>query len=436
MSDPRDRHTAEGCSEYHALTRRQFMQKGTAASVFAIGAASLPSWLPQIVMAQTHKADRDVIVSIFLRGGADGLTLCVPFGDPSYASSRPTLVIPRPDANSPHRATALDDFFAFPPAMTPLVPAFLAKDLLVVHAAGQMNNSRSHFEAQRFMEVGKAADPMVITGWLGRHLISVPPLRPDVPLRGFAISSGLRKTLVGAPQTLPLDPAAAHLGGSAATLANRIGFIKAVYANEQEPIRAQALDALAVSALLSAVDVKRYMPASVVYPDTPFASSLRSIAALIKADVGIEAAHVDLNGWDTHASQDPIAGSMFSTMTTLSGALAAFHADVIAPGDRRVTVVAMSEFGRNVMENGSAGTDHGRATAMFVLGKGITGGRVLVNSWPGLARENLDTGQDLKVTIDYRDVLAEIVSKRLANDNVPFVFPGLTHKVWGVTRQT
>jgi uncharacterized protein (DUF1501 family) len=121
-------------------------------------------------------------------------------------------------------------------------------------------------------------------------------------------------------------------------------------------------------------------------------------------------------------------------MTTFANAMAAFHADVVAPGDHRVTVVALSEFGRNVVENGSGGTDHGRATVMFLMGKGIAGGRVLVNGWPGLARENLDTGQDLKVTLDYRDVLAEIVTKRLANDKLSLVFPGLTPKVWGVTR--
>ena len=287
-----------------------------------------------------------------------------------------------------------------------------------------MNDTRSHFEAQRYIEVGKAADPTVITGWLGRHLASVPPMQSDSPLRGVGLSHGLRKTLVGAPKTLPLNPAAADIGGSPRSLAERLAFLQAVYATEPEPLRTTALDALATSTFLTSFDIKGYVPGNgAVYQDNAFATSLRSVAALIKADVGIEAAQVDLSGWDTHGGQDPLAGSMFATMTTLAQALAAFHADVIAPGDRRVTLVTTSEFGRSVAENGSGGTDHGRATVMLVMGKGIAGGRVLVNRWPGLARENLDAGQDLKVTLDYRDVLAEIVTKRLANDNLSVRIP-------------
>jgi uncharacterized protein (DUF1501 family) len=417
------------------LTRRQFLRTGATASVAALAAPHVQAWLPSGPPSDTQARNRDVIVSIFLRGGADGLTLCVPFGDASYYASRSTIAIPRPDASSPRRATALNDFFAIPQAMTPLLPAYRAKDLLIVHAAGQLDDSRSHFEAQRYMEVGKAADPDVVTGWLGRHLASVPPMRAGATLRGIGLSPGLRKMLVGAPKTLPVNPASADIGGSADTLAERMAFLKAVYAEEPEPVRTTALDSLAASAFLTSLDIKSYVPANrAVYPDNAFAAGLRSVAALIKADVGIEAAQLDLNGWDTHASQDPLAGSMFETMTIFAKALAAFHADVIAPGDRRVTVVAMSEFGRNVVENGSGGTDHGRATVMFVMGRGIAGGRVLVNVWPGLAKENLESGQDLKVTLDYRDVLAEIVTKRLANDNLSLVFPGLTPTVWGVTR--
>lgn len=436
MSETRDHDASDaGCAEYRALTRRQFLRTGASASAAALAVPTLDAWLPRLVMAAPDARERDVIVSIFLRGGADGLTLCVPFGDADYYASRPTLAIPRPDATSPHRATALDDFFAFPPAMTPLLPAYRAGELLVVHAVGQGHDSRSHFDAQRFMEVGKAADPTVVTGWLGRHLASVAPMRANARLRGLGVYPGLRKTLVGAPRTLPVYHPELGIGGHPGTMAERVAFLEAAYAGEPDPLRTTALDTLSANALLSSVDIRGYVPANgAVYGDNVFATGLRSVAALIKADVGLEAAQVDLNGWDTHAGQDPFAGSMFALMTTFARALAAFHADVVAPGDRRVTVVAVSEFGRNVRQNGSGGTDHGRATAMFVMGKGVAGGRVLVNTWPGLAREQLDAGQDLKVTLDYRDVLAEIVSKRLANDNVPYVFPGLTPKTWGVTR--
>ena len=164
-----------------------------------------------------------------------------------------------------------------------------------------------------------------------------------------------------------------------------------------------------------------------------FGRALRSVAVLIKNDVGIEAAQVDLGGWDTHSAQDPIAGSMFRTMQDFSNSLAAFYADVIATGFS-VTVVSVSEFGRNVRENGSLGTDHGRGTVMLAMGKGISGGRVLTKNWPGLARDHLADGQDLQVTVDYRDILAEIVQKRLANPNLDFVFPTWSPTMLGVTR--
>jgi len=199
-------------------------------------------------------------------------------------------------------------------------------------------------------------------------------------------------------------------------------------------LHSAALDATNTVALLRTVNFAGYRPAnSAVYPTSAFGRALNSVAVLIKSDVGIEAAQVDIGGWDTHSAQDPLAGAMFRSMQDFSNSLAAFYADVIATGFN-VTVVAVSEFGRNVRENGSAGTDHGRGTAMFAMGKGIAGGRVLTKNWPGLAREQLESGQDLKVTVDYRDILSEIVQQRLGNPNLNFVFPGWTPAMLGVTR--
>lgn len=422
-----------GCAEYQQLSRRQFVA-GTAA---VTGAAVFPEWLPRVVLAPTYTSSRDVIVSVFQRGGADGLTLCVPFGDPAYYTSRPTLAIPRPDAASvATRGIALDNFFALPQGMAGLMPAYMAADLLFVHATGQLNNSRSHFDAQRFMEVGKPVDPNLVTGWLGRHLASVPPLRPDAPLRALGIASGLQKTLVGGPRTLPIaDPSNFNIGGTASTSAARLGLLRDDYMVASEPLKSAALDAVNTVTLLQSVNIASYVPANgAVYPNSSFGRALRSVAALIKADVGIEAAQVDIGNWDTHSAQDPIAGSMFNTMRDFSNALAAFYADVIAPAAVGVTLVSLSEFGRNVRENGSLGTDHGRATAILVMGKGIAGGRVFTNGWPGLDRSVLENGQDLKVTLDYRDVLAEIVQNRLGNPNLSFIFPGWTPTFRGVTR--
>jgi uncharacterized protein (DUF1501 family) len=427
-----DQHEIDcGCQEYNELSRRQFV--GAAAGMSAM--AFFPDWLPKIVMSKNYASNRDVIVSVFMRGGADGLSLCVPFADANYYTSRTTIAIPRPDSTAATKGINLDNFFMFPQAMAGLVPAYLGTDLLIVHAAGQTNNSRSHFDAQRYMEVGKPVDPSLVTGWLGRHLASIPPLNPAAPLRGLGIGNGLQKTLVGAPKTLPIaDPTNYSIGGSSTTQAQRLAFMKTDYAIADEPVRSAALDATNTVDLLKSVNFTGYVPAnSVVYPTSSFGRALRSVAALIKAGVGIEAAQVDIGGWDTHSGQDPLAGSMFRTMQDFSNSLGAFYADVITTG-ASVTVVAFSEFGRNVRENGSNGTDHGRASALFAMGKGIAGGRVLTKNWPGLARENLDSGQDLKVTIDYRDILSEIVQNRLGNTNLGFIFPSWTPTMLGVTR--
>ena len=434
-----DQHDADcGCQEYNELSRRQFL----AASAGISAAALFPAWLPKVVMSTGFASDRDIIVSVFMRGGADGLSIAVPFADPAYYSSRSTIAIPQPDSTASTHGIDLDGFFMFPQAMAGgadgtggLVPAFLAKDLLIVHATGQLYVSRSHFDAQRFMEVGKPVDPTLVTGWLGRHLASIPPLKPDAPLRGIGVASGLQKTLVGGPKTLPIaNPASYTIGGSTTTQPQRLAFLDSDYATADEPVRSAALAATDTVALLKAVNFAGYAPANgAVYPTSAFGRALQSVAVLVKNDVGIEAAQVDLGGWDTHSAQDPLAGSMFNTMRDFSNSIGALYADVIAMG-YNVTLVAVSEFGRNVRENGSHGTDHGRGTVMFALGKGIAGGRVLTKNWPGLARENLEAGQDLRVTVDYRDILSEIVQRRLANPNLDFVFPGWTPTMLGVTR--
>jgi uncharacterized protein (DUF1501 family) len=428
-----------GCTEYNELTRRQFLGAGAGAA--AAGALLFepifPAWLPKVVLAESANSERDVIVSVFLRGGSDGLSMCVPFFDDAYYTSRPTIAIPRPDSASANRGIALDDRFAFPQAMAGLVPAFRAGQLLVVQATGSIDPSRSHFDAQRYIEVGKPADATIATGWLARHLATAPPLRTDAPLRALGLSSGLQKTLVGAPRTLPIpDPASFSISGAAASRTERTTWLRHNFSSSPEPIRSAALDALNTIELLRLIDFAGYRPAmGATYPNTSFGRGLRSTAALVKADIGVEAIQLDLGGWDTHSNQDPLAGSMFQTMQNLANSLAAFHADVIAGSiAQNVTVIIISEFGRNVRQNGSQGTDHGRGNCMFLMGRNIAGGRVLVNNWPGLARENLERGQDLRVTLDHRDILAEVVRNRLGNPNIPVIFPDYTPTMRGVTK--
>lgn len=426
------------CHEYNELTtRRDFLGSAGGATGAALYAWAYPEWLPKVSFADSFVANRDVIVSIFLRGGADGLSLCVPFGDPLYYTGRPTIAIPRPDSTAATRGIALDNFFALPQSMRFLMLAYQVGQLLVVYGAGLTYNTRSHFDAQHFMEVGKANDKSVNTGWLGRHLATTSPIKNGAALRGIGFSDGLVDTLKGAPQTVPMtDPANYGISGSTSTRDARTAWLQADYGESPEPARAAAMNAIGTINLLRSLNIGAYQPTNgAVYPNTGLARGLRSTAALIKADIGVEAVHLDIGGWDTHTDQNPLTGGMANQMTQLSGALGAFWQDCIASGlVQNVTVVVLSEFGRNVRENGSRGTDHGRATAMFAMGRGIRGGRVLTNNWRPLAQENLADRQDLAVTIDYRDILGEIVQNRLGNANLSTVFPGYVPAFRGVTQ--
>ncbi|MBK6844094.1 MAG: DUF1501 domain-containing protein [Gemmatimonadetes bacterium] len=426
------------CTEYNELvSRREFLGTTGGMSGAALYAWAYPEWLPKVSFADSFVANRDVIVSVFLRGGADGLSLCAPFGDPLYYTGRPTIAIPRPDSTAATKGIALDSFFSFPQAMRFLVPAYQAGDLLVVHGAGLTYNTRSHFDAQHFMEVGKANDQSVNTGWLGRHLATTSPMKNGAAVRAIGISDGLVDTLKGGPQTVPMtDPANYGIGGSGTTRDARTAWLQADYTDSLEPAKTAAMNAISTINLLRSLNIGAYAPANgAVYPNTGLARGLRSTAALIKADIGVEAVHLDIGGWDTHTDQNPLTGGMSTTMTQLSGALGAFWQDCISSGlAQNVTVVVLSEFGRNVRENGSRGTDHGRGTAMFAMGRGIRGGRVLTNNWRPLAQENLVDRQDLAVSIDYRDILGEIVQNRLGNSNLSTVFPGYVPAFRGVTK--
>lgn len=418
-----NKHDHNACSEYNELSRREFLMRSTAAA--AVLAA--PAWLPQVAYAQTEDTSRDVIVSIFLRGGADGLSLVVPHGESAYYTLRPTIAIPRPDSSSANRALDLNGFFGLPPAMASLLPAYQAGNLLVIHATGSTDPTRSHFDAQAFMEVG-APTRNAATGWLGRHLASKPPMKPDAALRALAFNYGLPLMLAGAPNALPIpNPANFGLNGTSSTSSARLAWLGTSFTGQRDPLQASALNTQRTITQLAVIGITSYQPSGgAVYPTSSFGIALRSTAALIRADVGVEAIHVDVSGWDTHNAQGPVTGGMATTMRGLADSLAAFHADMSGASRLgRVTVVVMSEFGRRALENGSQGTDHGHGNVMFVLGGSATGGRVLTQ-WPGLAAGQLYQNQDLQVTIDYRDILGEIVARRLGNSQLDVVFPNFT----------
>ena len=423
MSRNTSKDDCQACDEYRQLTRREFVSRSTATAV----ALSVPAWLPRVTYAQSASGS-DVLISIFLRGGADGLTLVAPWGEAAYYSLRPTLAIP---ANA---ALALDGFFGFPPAMAALLPAYQSGQLLVVHATGSTDPSRSHFDAQFFMEIGKPGDLNIVTGWLGRHLASRPPVKVDAALRGLGFAFGLPQTLVGGPDTLPIpDPANFGLSGNSSTRTQRLAWLGTAYQTERDPLKTAAMNTQRTINTLSALNIGGYVPAGgAVYPGGSFGAALRSTAALIRADMGVEAVQIDLGGWDTHSAQGPINGSMAATMTQFAQAIGAFHADMNAANRiNNVTLIVCSEFGRVARENASQGTDHGHGNVMFVMGGAVRGGRVMT-AWPGLAAGQLYQNQDLHVTVDYRDILAETVLRRLGNTNLDLVFPGFTPTMRGV----
>jgi uncharacterized protein (DUF1501 family) len=294
-----------------------------------------------------------------------------------------------------------------------------------VHACGLKDSNRSHFDAMHFMEVGMGAPPAnLFTGWLGRHLASTAPAVRDSVLRAVGISYGLQRTLVGAPRTLPInDLGDFGFTGSGATRKQRIAVLEEIYAAATEPLKSSSSNTFRTVDTLKRIGFDSYRPrGGARYQDDEFGYALRSTAALIKADVGVEAIAIDLGGWDTHDLQEPLDGHMHYMMDSLAKGLAAFHRDLVSSGRRDVVTVAMSEFGRNAAENGSLGTDHGFGGLMLAMGDRINGGQVMGN-WPGLKRNQLYEGQDLKITTDYRDVLSEIISRRMGNPSVRSVFP-------------
>lgn len=420
------------CNEFAELSRRGFL---AATGLAALSTMTKP--LARVALARDFRSSqRDVLLTVFLRGGADGLSMCVPHADPWYYQLRPTIAVPRPSSSGSDRAIDLDGFFGLAPALQPLHNSYLDDQLLLVQSCGSPNSNRSHFAGQYNVETGVPSIGTTSTGWVGRHVASMPPLVQNSRIRAAGISyGGLQQSLAGAPSTLALPPDLSYFGlyGMFRDQAN-IYSLRSMYEVADEPLRGSGLDALDAVGQVTNINFTGYTPRpGVTYPSTTFGTTLKHIAALIKAQIGVEAIALDSSGgWDTHALQGPTTGEMAQLMSGLSSALAAFHADTRDLASPGVTTVVLTEFGRSVYENSSQGTDHGRAGTMMVLGRNVAGGRVLAD-WPGLAPEFLEDGRDLRVTIDYRDILAEVVSSRLGNSNLSEVFPGYTPMFRGVT---
>lgn len=381
-----------------------------------------------VFSSESRKAPADVLVTVFMRGGMDGLHTVPPYGDDDYARRRPSLAIPAP--GKPGGCVDLDGRFGLHADLSPLSELYRDGALAVVHACGSPDTTLSHFEAMQTMERGVSDGSTTATGWISRHLASLPSDNPS-PVRAIALGEMLPKSLQGSlTATAVRSLREFHLAIPGAWGPGWRDLLEESYGAEPGQVGAAGRSILSLLPTLEKLDPEKYAPSGgITYPDGEFGAALKQVAQLIKADVGLEIAALDLNGWDAHVAQSAL---MTGLMKQLGQGLHALYADL---GDRtrRLIVVAMTEFGRRVQENTGVGTDHGRASAMFLLGGGIAGGRVY-GDWPGLGKGQVDRDGNLRVTTDYRDVLAEVVSRRLGNPATDRVFPNHLPRYLDVTR--
>lgn len=387
--------------------------------------------MPRLAFAPKNSAPRgDTLVVIFLRGAADTLNIVVPHAEDAYYKLRPTLNIPRPDdSKTSLRTLDLDGFFGFHPAMSPLLDAWTEKQLAIIQACGAPDESRSHFKAMELMERGVDDERGPASGWIGRHLATL-DTGNNSPLRAVGLGEMPQRSLSGSvPVSALRSIADFHLKGDERAVAQMRTALDTIYSGT-DSFSVLGQETLAILDILQQLNPTTTSNSQ--FPTSDFALALQQVSMLIKADVGLEVAAIDLGGWDTHFAQGGAEGQMARLMTELSEGLAAFHADL---RDRmsNITVVTMSEFGRRAAENGSFGTDHGHGSMMMVMGANVDGGKVH-GAWPGLGDGQLIGPGDLAVTTDYRDVLSEILVKRLNNPALADIFPGYQSTLRGILK--
>jgi len=392
------------------ITRRYFLKSG---SVALASFAATPSFLMRTALAQTdagHAADRPILVAIFQRGAADGISMVVPFGDKHYSTVRPQIAIPEP-ARSEERAIDLDGFFGLHPSLGSLKPIYDAGHLAVVHAVGSPDSTRSHFDAQDYMESGSPGNKSLSDGWLNRYLQATPSTAAT-PFRAVALGATLPRTLAGSAPTVAMQRAA-DFGLRAGQATPEI---EAMFADMYK-------DTFAAVKKLRSVNPQQYTPAAgVQYPNSAFGQALLQIAQLVKSNVGMQVAFADIGGLDTHANQGAARGQLANRLKEFGDGIASFYRD-LGDGIRNVVIVTMTEFGRAIHQNGSGGTDHGHASSLFVLGGPVKGGKVY-GQWPGLAPEQLYEGRDLALTTDFRTVFSEVLIGHMGATDLRKIFPG------------
>jgi uncharacterized protein (DUF1501 family) len=391
------------------MNRRFFIKSG---SVALASFAAAPSFLIRSALAQSASSqgkDKPIVIAIFQRGAADGISMVVPFGDSHYRSVRPQIAIESP--------LDLDGFFGLHPSLDSLKTIYDAGHLAVVHAVGSPDNTRSHFDAQDYMESGAPGNKSVGDGWMNRYLQSNVDANATA-FRAVAFSANVPRTLMGPAPAVAMTRIGdfgVRAGAATDSLASAFEAMYGVDSRGKETFQA-------VNMLKKANPQQYSAQNGASYPNSQYGQALLQIAQLIKADVGLEVAFADIGGWDTHANQGNERGQLSNRLKDFGDGLAALYRDL---GDRmrNVVVITMTEFGRAIRQNGSGGTDHGHASCLFAFGGPVKGGKVY-GKWPGLAPDKLYEGRDLALTTDFRDVFSEILTNHMGANNVSGVFPG------------
>jgi uncharacterized protein (DUF1501 family) len=413
------------------MNRRFFLRSGGVALASVGAGLVVPSFLERAVMAQAPKGApggrRKTLIAIFQRGAVDGLNMVVPHGESSYYDWRPAIAIARPGRGAANEsAVDLDGFFGLHPALAGLKPIWDAKRLAVVHAAGSPDSTRSHFDAQDYMESGTPGVKSTQDGWLNR----VVQARADAqatPFRAVSFTQSLPRAMQGKASALAI----ANLRDFTVRAGQQSQIVQGGFEDIYEQAATEALrgtgkETFEAINFLKRVNPAQYQPENgAQYPRTPYGNALLQIAQLVKAGVGLEVAFTDVGGWDTHANQGGARGQLAARLTEFGAGLAALYTDLGPARMDDVVILTMSEFGRTARENGNRGTDHGHANAMFVVGGQTRGGKVY-GDWPGLAADKLYEGRDLALTTDFRDVFGEVARKHLGAADLAKVFPRYT----------
>jgi uncharacterized protein (DUF1501 family) len=404
------------------VSRRVFMKNGAFALV-SLGFA--PSFLTRTAYAQGRSARAKQLIAIFQRGAVDGLSVIVPFGDNEYYRARPSIAIARPRSGD-GAAVDLDGFFGFNPRLQPLKPFWDNRALAIVHACGSPDATRSHFDAQDYMETATPGVKSTSDGWLNRYLQARrhEPATPATPFRAVSLTTQLPRMLQGAAPALAMNQISQFgIRGGQTTGTIGASFEAQYAAAADRVLNGTGREAFDAIRMLKVADPASYQPDNGAdYPRSPFGQALKQIGQLSKADVGLEVAFADVGGWDTHVNQGSSQGQLANRLDDFSRSLAALVTDL---GSRMAdtVILTMSEFGRAVAENGNRGTDHGHGNAMMVIGGDVRGGKVY-GAWPGLAVDKRYDGRDLAVTTDFRDVFGEVVVRHLGVTDARSIFPG------------